>query len=127
MDSRTQTISIAAPPGVVLDLVGDPRNLPRWAPGFARSVRADADGWIVDVGEREVRRHIPVSREHGTADFLAAPGAGHGLFTRVVANGDGSELAFTFIGPPGPGPEQQEAILASELETIKRLCERGLR
>src|ERR1700754_4684722 len=104
MDSVTQTISIDAPPDAVLAVVGDARNLPRWAPGFARSVRADGEGWIVDTGEREVRRHIPVSREHGTVDFLARPGAPHGLFTRVVGNGDGSQLTFVFVGD---GSEQQ--------------------
>ena len=120
MDSVTQTISIDAPPDAVLAVVGDARNLPRWAPGFARSVRADGEGWIVDTGEREVRRHIPVSREHGTVDFLARPGAPHGLFTRVVGNGDGSQLTFVFVGD---GSEQQRTILATELETLKRLCE----
>ena len=120
MDSVTQTISIDAPPDAVLAVVGDARNLPRWAPGFARSVRADGEGWIVDTGEREVRRHIPVSREHGTVDFLARPGAPHGLFTRVVGNGDGSQLTFVFVGD---GSEQQRTILAAELETLKRLCE----
>jgi hypothetical protein len=121
MASTTQTISIDAPPDVVLGFVGDPLNLPRWAPGFARAVRRDGDGWVVDTGEREVRRHIPVSPEHGTVDFLAGPGAGHGLFARVVANGDGSELTFTFVGS---GSDEQRSILAGELETVRSLCER---
>lgn len=120
MDSVTTSISIEAPPERVLALLGDPRMLPEWAPGFARAVRADGDGWIVDTGAREVRRHIPVSREQGTVDFLAAAGAGHGLFTRVVGNGDGSELTFTFVGD---GSQEQRAILAGELATLKRLCE----
>jgi polyketide cyclase/dehydrase/lipid transport protein len=120
MDSVTASISIEAPPERVLSLLGDPRLLPEWAPGFARAVRADGDGWIVDTGERELRRHIPVSREHGTVDFLASPGASRGLFTRVVGNGDGSELTFTFVGD---GSQEQQAILAGELATLKRLCE----
>jgi hypothetical protein len=124
-DSVTETISIQAPPDAVLDLVGDPRNLPRWAPGFARAVRADGDGWIVDTPSgRELRRHIPVSREHGTVDYLAAPGATRGLFTRVVPNGDGSQLTFTFVLADGADPDAQRAILASELDAVKRLCER---
>src|SRR3954451_23566312 len=124
-ESVTETISIAAPPDAVLDLVGDPRNLPRWAPGFARAVRADGDGWIVETaGGGEVRRHIPVSREHGTGASLAEPGARRGLFTRVVPNGDGSQLTFTFVLADGVDPEATEAILVSELEADKRLCER---
>jgi hypothetical protein len=121
MNSLTQTLSIDASPDTVLDLLGDPLKLPRWAPGFARSVRADGDGWIVDSGGTEIRRHVPVSREHGTVDFLSAPGAGRGLFTRVVANGDGSQLTFTIVAPDVEG---QREILAGELETVRSLCER---
>jgi uncharacterized protein YndB with AHSA1/START domain len=124
-DSVTETIAIDAPPDAVLELVGDPRNLPRWAPGFARAVREDGDGWIVDTaGGGELRRHIPVSREQGTVDYLAAPGAQRGLFTRVVPNGDGSQLTFTFVLADGVDPEATRAILVSELEAVKRLCER---
>ena len=124
-DSVTETISIEAPPDTVLDLVGDPHNLPRWAPGFARAVREEGDGWIVDTASGgELRRHIPVSREHGTVDYLAQPGARRGLFTRVVPNGDGSQLTFTFVLADGVDPEATKAILVSELEAVKRLCER---
>jgi uncharacterized protein YndB with AHSA1/START domain len=123
-ESVTETISIDAPPEIVLDLVGDPRNLPRWAPGFASAVRADGDGWIVTSRDGEVRRHIPVSREHGTVDYLAAPDARRGLFTRVVPNGDGSQLTFTFVLADGVDPDAIREILRGELEAVRRLCER---
>ena len=126
-ESVTRTIAIAAPPETVLDLVGDPRNLPRWAPAVAEAKsdpRDDGDGWVVDTGSAELRRHIPVSREHGTVDYLAKPGAERGLFTRVVPNGDGSQLTFTFVLADGVDPEATAAILVSELEAVKRLCER---
>jgi hypothetical protein len=122
--SVTQTISIDAPPETVLDLVGDPRNLPRWAPGFASAVREDGDGWIVTSSQGDVRRHIPVSRESGTVDYLAEPGARLGLFTRVIPNGDGSHVTFTFVIPADRDAEETAAILRSELEAVKRLCER---
>ena len=122
--SVTQTISIDAPPETILDLVGDPRNLPRWAPGFASAVREDGDGWIVTTGQGDVRRHIPVSREHGTVDYLSEPGATLGLFTRVVPSGDGSHVTFTFVIPKDRDAEETAAILRSELDAVKRLCER---
>ena len=122
--SVTETISIDAPPETILDLVGDPRNLPRWAPGFASAVREDGDGWIVTTGQGEVRRHIPVSREHGTVDYLAEPGARLGLFTRVVPSGEGSHLTFTFVIPANRDAEETAEILRAELEAVKRLCER---
>jgi hypothetical protein len=122
MESVTQSISIAAAPQAVLDILGEPLQLPTWAPGFSKSVRRDGDQWLVDVGEREITRHIPVSREFGTVDFVAKPGAAHGLFTRVVGNGDGSELTFVFVGD---GSDEQRAILAGELAALKELCERA--
>jgi Polyketide cyclase / dehydrase and lipid transport len=122
--SVTETIAIDAPPETILDLVGDPRNLPRWAPGFASAVREDGDGWIVTTSGGEVRRHIPVGREQGTVDYLADPGARLGLFTRVVPNGDGSQLTFTFVIPNDRDREETAAILRSELDAVKRLCER---
>jgi hypothetical protein len=123
-ESVTETIAIDAAPETVLDLVGDPRNLPSWAPGFASAVREDGDGWIVTTSGGDVRRHIPVSREHGTVDYLAEPGARLGLFTRVIPNGDGSHLTFTFVIPADRDREETAAILRSELEAVKRLCER---
>jgi len=123
-ESVTQTISIDAPPETVLDLVGDPRNLPSWAPGFASAVREDGDGWVVTTSQGDVRRHIPVSREHGTVDYLAEPGARLGLFTRVIPSGGGSHLTFTFVIPADRDAEETAAILRSELEAVKRLCER---
>ena len=122
--SVTETITIAAPPEIVLDLVGDPNNLPSWAPGFASAVRADGEGWLVTTSAGEVRRHIPVSREHGTVDYLAEPGATLGLFTRVIPSGEGSHLTFTFVIPAERDAEEIAAILRSELEAVKRLCER---
>ena len=41
--SDTQTIGIDAPRDVVLDLVADPAELPRWAPDFARAIRPEGE------------------------------------------------------------------------------------
>jgi len=54
MPTITESISIAATPQTVFDLVSDPSRLPKWAPG-------------VDATQVRVR----ASREHGTVDFFA--------------------------------------------------------
>ena len=46
--ARTRSIAIAAPPGAVMDLVGDGGRIPEWAPGFAPKVHADGDLWVID-------------------------------------------------------------------------------
>ncbi|WP_026361414.1 SRPBCC family protein [Amycolatopsis nigrescens] len=124
--AETRTTSIDAPPEAVLDLVADPHNLPRWAPGVARAVRPDGDDWLVDNGEGETRITVRVSREHGTVDLLAAADPRLGAFTRVLPNGDGSEYQFTLFFP-GDVPEdavaRQMAIVQDELRTVRTLCE----
>jgi hypothetical protein len=69
---ETKSISIEAKPQDVLALVGNPRNLPRWAPKFAPAIRPDGPAWVVGTGEDSQRIVVRVSRDHGTVDFLAA-------------------------------------------------------
>ena len=128
--ASTRSISIAVPPQVVLDLVADPTELPRWAPAFARAVRpAGGDHWLVDTGEGEVRIRVRVSRELGTVDFLMAdapPGIEVGTYTRVVRNGGGSEFVFTRFHSDSTSEielAEQRAVVAVELQTVRALCE----
>lgn len=124
--AETRTISIDAAPANVLDLVADPRSLPRWAPGFARAVRRDGDHWLVDDGERETSITVRVSREHGTVDLLAAADPRLGAFTRVLPNGSGSEYLFTLFFPDHTteaAVAQQMAVVQDELHTVRTLCE----
>jgi hypothetical protein len=129
--STTRTISIDAPREAVLDLVSDPTAFPRWASGFARAVRVDGPDWLVETGGGEVRLHVRVSREHGTVDFLAAaalPGAELGVFTRAVPNGRGCDFALTRFFPDAMTDtevDDERAVVAVELQTVRVLCERG--
>ena len=124
--SSTQSISIDVPAEAVLELVADPRQLPRWAPAFARAVHpAGADHWLAHTGEREVRMRVRVSREHGTVDFLL-PGAEEVAFSRVIPNGGGAEYVVTRFFPdamPDAEVAEQKAVLAVELRTLRALCE----
>lgn len=127
----TQTISIDAPPGVVIDLITDPAEFPRWAAGFARGAHADGDDWLVDTGDAEVRLHVRVSHELGTVDYLLAdalPEVEIGAFSRVVPNGRGCEFIFTqFLAEDigEPDLEDQRAVVAIELQTVRALAERA--
>jgi hypothetical protein len=124
-----QSISIEASPQTVLELVADALRLPDWAPDFARTVRPDGDAWIIESGEDELRIRIRLSSEHGTVDFLAADvpaGVELGAFSRVVANGAGSEYSFTqFFSADLPDADvaRRKAVVAEELRTVRKLCE----
>jgi Polyketide cyclase / dehydrase and lipid transport len=99
--AETRSISIAAPPATVLDLLGDARRLPDWAPAFASSVKPDGPDWLIDSGGTQFRIRLQFSPEHGIVD-LARPGdLGGGARMRVLHNEDGSELVFTLIFPAG--------------------------
>jgi hypothetical protein len=125
--SDTQTISIDAPPVAVVALVGDPLRLPDWAPDFARAVRRDGEAWLVEQqGGEPLRIRVRVNAELGTIDFLVAglpAGVEVGAFSRVVANGRGSEFGFTQFLADDADLEQRRAVVASELETVRALCE----
>lgn len=127
LPSLTEAISIAAAPASVLDLVGDPEQLPRWAPGFARAVRRDGEYWIVENAAGEQRVRVRVVRELGTVNFLA-PNAERGAFARVVPNGAGSEMVFTLTLPAGASDEDvraQREVVAAELATVRALVAGG--
>ncbi|OXM66172.1 MULTISPECIES: SRPBCC family protein [Amycolatopsis] len=109
MQTITESISIAAAPQTVFDLVSDPGQLPKWAPG-------------VDA----TRVNVRASREHGTVDFFAADNPDAGVYTRVLPNGPGAEYQFTMFFPDGT-PEtavaEQASVVRGELETVRALCE----
>jgi hypothetical protein len=129
--SDTQSVSIDAPREAVLALVSDPTAFPRWASGFARSVRVDGPDWLVETGEGEVRLRVRVSREHGTVDYLAAaalPDLEIGAFSRVVPNGRGCEYVFTRFFPDALSDtdlDDERAVVSVELQTVRALCERA--
>jgi hypothetical protein len=129
--SDTQSISIDAPREAVLALVSDPTAFPRWASGFARAVRVDGPDWLVETVEGEVRLRVRVSPEHGTVDYLVAaalPDAEIGAFSRVVPNGRGCAYVVTRFLPDGMSAtelDDERAVLAVELQTVRALCERS--
>jgi hypothetical protein len=124
--AETRTISIAAPPSTVFDFVGDARNLPKWAPGFAPNISASGDEWVVDYGTEKLRLIVRVSREYGTIDFLRAEDPRTGGFSRVLPNGEGAEYQFTVIPPagtPDAAVADQLKNIEEELETVRKFCE----
>jgi hypothetical protein len=124
--AETRTISIAAPPAIVLDLLADPGRLPEWAPAFASAARPDGHDWLVDSGGTQFRIQVPVSRDHGTVDLLRPGDTSRGARMRVLPNGDGSEFVFTLIFPPGIEPgviARQMTTVESELRMVRELCE----
>jgi hypothetical protein len=125
-DAETRSISIAAPPTIVLGLLADARRLPDWAPAFASSVRSDGQDWLIDSGGTQLRIRLQFSPEHGIVDLVRPGDLGAGARMRVLHNADGSELVFTLIFPAGTATDviaRQMTTVESELRTVRDLCE----
>jgi uncharacterized protein YndB with AHSA1/START domain len=128
MRSDTQSVTIAVAPEQVLTFVADGANLPRWAVGFAKSVRPDGAGWIVRTAQGEVQTAIAADERTGTVDFRMepAPGVVATAYARVMPNGGGAEFVFTQFQQPGVPDDvfdQLAAAVGHELVALKVLLE----
>jgi hypothetical protein len=124
--AETRSISIAAPPEAVLNVVGDAPRLAQWAPNFASEVRAEGRHWLVRSGDVELLIDVRVAPEQGTVDIVAAGDPRRGAFTRVVPNGEGSEYLFTLLfgdGTPDEAIAAQMATVEEELRAVRDLAE----
>jgi hypothetical protein len=102
MRADTKSITIHANLNRVVDFLADPRNLPRWAVGFAKSVRRDGASWLVATASGEMGLRIAADPNSGVVDFHLCPAPGsEGLAaSRVIPNGDGVEYVFTQFQTP---------------------------
>jgi Polyketide cyclase / dehydrase and lipid transport len=129
-DVQHVSVYIARRPAEVYEFASDPRNLPRWAAGLARSeVRKDGDEWIADAPFGKVRVRFAPPNSFGVLDHDVTLESGvtiHNLM-RVVPNGEGSEFTFTLIRRPGvSGAEfaKDKAAVEKDLQTLKQVLER---
>jgi hypothetical protein len=123
------SIFIARPPADVYEFASDPRNLPHWAAGLARSeVTRDGDGWIADAPFGRVRLTFAPRNPFGVMDHDVTLASGETVHNpmRVVPNGDGSEFVFTLFRRPGMSDVELaggRAAVERDLRTLKGLLE----
>ena len=124
----TRTVGIEAPPAAVVAVVSDPATMPRYAPGFAKSVVREGDGWLLESTRGPLRLTPAINADLGTVDFhlTAVNGTPSTVFTRALPNGSGTEFVFTLFLPstaPDSAIAEQSDILSQELQLLKELCE----
>lgn len=128
MNSQTISLFIDAPASRVYAFAANPENLPRWVPSFCQSV-AQIDGkWIVQSPLGAVQFSFAPSNTLGVLDHTITLPSGEQLTNpmRVIANGAGSEIMFTLFQRDGMTDQQyaaDAALVRSDLETLRRLCE----
>ena len=124
------SVYIARRPADVYEFASDPRNLPRWASGLARSeVKQDGDTWIADAPFGKVRVRFAERNPFGVMDHDVELESGVTVHNpmRVVPNGDGSEFVFTLIRQPAMSDEEfarDRGTIEKDLKTLKNLLER---
>jgi hypothetical protein len=128
MRAHTNTISIATTRDAAVAFLKDPENLPRWAVGFAKSVRNAGGKWTVVTAGGEIGVRIEAEPTLGVIDFYLSPAPGiEGLAaSRVIPSGAGIEYVFTqFQAPDVPDDVFEKSIkaLAHELMVLKAQLE----
>lgn len=124
------SVSISRRPADVYEFVSDPRNLPRWAAGLARSeVKKEGDAWVADAPFGKVRITFAEKNPFGVLDHDVRLESGVTVHNpmRVVPHGQGSEFIFTLIRQPGMSDAkfaEDEAAVEKDLRTLKDLLER---
>jgi len=128
MQAHTNTIYITTTRQAAVDFLRDPANLPRWAVGFAKSVRQQDGQWFVATGAGEVGVRIKVEPALGVVDFYMSPAPGIEALaaSRVIANGAGVAYVFTQFQAPDMSDEiftKNIKALAHELTVLKAQLE----
>jgi len=128
METRTVSVSIRESPQKVYEFAADPANLPKWAPGFVKSI-ANRDGqWVAQTTMGEVTFAFAERNSFGVLDHGVTLPSGESFSNpmRVVANGEGSEVLFTlFRLPPMTEAEfdQDAKVVLGDLEKLKAVIE----
>lgn len=128
MRADTQTISIDTTPQQLLTYVANPENLPKWAVGFAKTVRREGGGWVVETGSGEMALRIEADATRGTVDYwlTPAPGVSTLAASRVIPRGARSEYVFTQFQASGMPDEvfaKSIQALRHELTVLRALLE----
>jgi hypothetical protein len=127
-ESRYVSERIDRPADEVYAYVSNPANIPRWAPGLAKSVQEVDGQWFVDTPAERARVAFAPRNDLGVLDHYITLGSGEVVYApmRVIANGDGSEVMFTVRRRPRMTDADFKVdgdAVAADLALLKRLLE----
>jgi hypothetical protein len=131
-DAGTRHVSrvIARPWPEVHAYAADPRNLVHWASGLATAtVTPAADGsWHASSPFGDVTVRFVAPNDLGVVDHTVRMPDGTEVLNpmRVLPHDDGAEVVFTVRRRPGMSEDEvnrDAAVVASDLETLRRICE----
>lgn len=123
------SVYIACRPADVYEFASDPRNLPHWAAGLARSeLIKDGEDWLADAPFGRIRVKFVPRNSFGVLDHEVTLESGITIQNpmRVVPNGEGCEFVFMLVRQPQMSDEQfanDKAAVEHDLKTLKALLE----
>ncbi|MES2188165.1 MAG: SRPBCC family protein [Pseudomonadota bacterium] len=129
-DTRTVTLSIAAPWQAVYDFMREPANLPQWASGLASGIREEGGRWLAESPMGTVEVRMAPRNGFGVLDHDVVLPSGQVVYNalRVMPNRDGCAVAFTVFRTDGLDAAAFAADVAhveKDLRALKALVERG--
>ena len=128
LPSRTLSVSIARRPEEVYRFASDPRNLPKWAKAFCKSVREVDGRWVMQTPQGEAAVRFVGENAFGILDHVVtvAPGVEVYVPMRVVANGGGSEVVFILFQLSGMSAErfaEDVGMVERDMAALKSVME----
>src|SRR6187402_2789077 len=121
--SRTLSLSIEAPFQKAYDYISDAANLPKWAPGFFRSMRLVDGKWVADTTIGPVGFRFAERNPFGVLDHFVKtesdPETANPM--RLVPNGSGCELLFTLFRTEEMTEEQFQEDAETVLKDLRGL------
>ena len=126
--SRTVSVSIERGWREVYGFLAVPSNFAPWAAGLGAGLEPQGDEWTARGPDGPIRIRFTPPNELGVLDHrvTAASGAETLNPMRVMANGTGSEVAFTLFCPSGMSAaafDADAAAVARDLQALKALLE----
>lgn len=117
-------VEIQATAEKVYNFASDPRNLPVWAPNFAKAVSANEKGWVVETAEGPAAIEFAPRNGLGVLDHWGRLPDGAKFFNpmRVVPDGDASVLSFTLFRQDGWDDDRlasDAALVQADLDRLK--------
>ena len=129
-DVQHVSVYIDRRPAEVYAFASDPRKLPRWASGLARSeIRKEGEDWIADSPMGRVRVRFAEPNAFGVLDHDVTLESGLTVHNpmRVLPHGEGSEFVFTLFRRPGVSEADfasDKATVENDLKALKQVLER---
>lgn len=123
MKAKTLNSTIRCSPTQAIEFLSDVQNLPTWHRSFCRSVEKGPEGWRVQTHRSKISVRVLRDDRSGVVDFLFrfAPDFEWLVPTRVLPNGDGSEIILTLIQPDGTSETDYQRHLQWGFEALREL------